>query len=118
VRLTLALAGLAPAGPARVAGASKVSDTGTDVVLDVLPPAGSPVIVEVPVRGTGSGGGASAEVRSSGGHLLTPPASAPGHSHYLPGCGCGSGGAGGLLGLAALALLAGRRGRSRGAERP
>jgi MYXO-CTERM domain-containing protein len=118
VQLTLALAGLAPAGQAGVKGANKVSETGTAVVLDRLPPAGQAVVVEVPVRGTGSGGGASGEVRSAGGHLLTPLEVSPRAAGRLPGCGCGSGGAGELLGLLGLALVAVRRRPGRARPRP
>jgi MYXO-CTERM domain-containing protein len=118
VTLGLALAGLAPAGLARVNGAGRVGQAGNEIVLDGLPPSGQAVVVEIPVRGTGRGGAVSGEVRSAGGHLLTPPAAAPRTSGRLPGCGCGSGGPGGLLGLLGLLLAAGRRRPRRARARP
>jgi hypothetical protein len=114
VRVTLVLQGLATAGPARVRGANKVSEAGGEVLLDALPPAGNVVVIQVPVRGTGRGGSASAEARSSGGHLLTPPAARPRTPGRLPGCGgCGAGGAEGLLALLALAAVLRRVGARR-----
>lgn len=106
------LGGLVPAGPPRVTGASAIATlrAGAEVVLDALP-AGAEVVIELPVRAVGARGASAVEVRSSGGHLLTPPAAGPGQDAALPGCGCGGGAAGaeGLLALALVALLRRRR---------
>ncbi len=112
VHLVDALSGLAPAGDPRVTGAAVVATLagGAEVVLDALPP-GADVVVELPVRSLGARGASAVEVRSSGGHLLTPAAGASAADGGVPGCGCGGGGAGieGLVALAAIAALARRR---------
>jgi MYXO-CTERM domain-containing protein len=119
VRVVDALAGLVPAGPPRVSGAQLASSAadGTDLVLDALPPSGAEVVVELSVRSTGGRGASAVEVRSSGGHLLTPAAAASPGDVTTPGCGCSGPRAGpeALLALAALALVARRRrpGRAR-----
>lgn len=111
VRVVDALSGLVPAGPPAVSGASiaSVSADGADLVLDVLPAAPAEVTIALPVRGTGGRGASGVEARSTGGWLLTPPASAGGDRAPLPGCGCGAGSAPGALALLALALVARRR---------
>lgn len=121
VRVVDVLAGLAPAGPPSVSGASiaGTASDGAEVVLDALPPAGTEVVVELPVRSLGGRGSSAVEARSAGGHLLTPPARGGAGDSTEPGCACGAGGAGleGLLALAA--VVAARRRRSRpAAARP
>lgn len=106
VRVTVRSLGLSLAGAPQVAGAlASPGAAAGEVVLDALPPLGAEVTLAFPVRGLGEGGAVSAEARSSGGHLLTPPARGQGSRERLPGCGCG-GGQGGAAGLLAL-LLAG-----------
>lgn len=107
------LEGLAPAGPAVVSGAAVESASGGEVVLVELPASGAEVTIDLPVRSTGGRGASSVEVRSSAGHLLTPPAPRAG-AIPLPGCGCGSPGAGAWLALLALVPLA----RPRSTRRP
>jgi uncharacterized protein (TIGR03382 family) len=111
VRLVDVLAGLAPAGPPRVAGAQVVSTAagGAELVLDALPAGGAAVVVELPVSSTGARGASAVEVRSSGGHLLTPAAQAGVGEATAPGCGCGGPGAGAEALLALLALARRRR---------
>jgi hypothetical protein len=106
-RIALALDGLAPAGAPRATGAAVagVAAGGSEIVLDALPAAGTAVLVEVPVRALADGGAASAEVRSSGGWLLTAPARSLREGLDLPGCACGLGARPGALAVA-LALLA------------
>jgi uncharacterized protein (TIGR03382 family) len=105
------LDGLAPAGPPAVTGAAAVATLrgGAEVVLDALPAGGAEVVIDLPVRAAGERGASAVEVRSSGGHLLSPGAGARAGGGALPGCGCG--GAAGAEGLLALALLALRRRR-------
>ncbi len=112
VRVVDVLVGLAPAGSPRVTGAAVAGTSagGAALVLDALPSAGAEVVIELPVRAIGPRGASAVEVRSSGDHLLTPPASAAGGAETLPGCGCGAAGSG-LEAFAALALLASRRRR-------
>ncbi|BDG06824.1 hypothetical protein [Anaeromyxobacter oryzae] len=106
------LAGLAVAGPARVLGATGRDAGGGAVVLDALPPAGTAVVVELPVRATSAeSGAAAAEVRSSGGHLLAPAEALRRTTEALPGCGCAAGSGADALGLAALVAAAWRRRR-------
>lgn len=110
VRVVDLLAGLAPAGAPRAVGAGIIGTAagGAEVVLDVLPPAGGEVTLELPVRSLGERGSSAVEARSSGGHPLTPAvesASGP----PAPGCGCGGGGGSGLETLLALAALVARR---------
>jgi hypothetical protein len=109
VRVRRAWGGLAPAGAPRVTGAA-ASRTGKDLVLDVLPPAGAEVVLEEPVRVVTPPATSDVEVRSAGGHLLTPAASAGAADPPAPGCGCGAPDAGGALALLG-ALLARRRSR-------
>ncbi len=106
VHVVHALAGLVPAGEPQVSGAAIVETLrgGAEVVLDALPPSGAAVVVRVPVRTAGGRAASAVEVRSSGGHLLTPPAAAPVEAAPSPGCGCSSSPAGGALALAALAF--------------
>lgn len=106
------LAGLAPAGPPSVTGASIAGASGADVLLAELPGGGAEVVVEMPVRSTGGRGVSSVEARSSGGHLISPPARR-GSGLPLPGCGCGSSGAGAGLALLVGLLAAHRRGSRR-----
>ena len=82
---------------------------GAEVVLDALPAGGVEVVIDLPVRAAGERGASAVEVRSSGGHLVSPGAGARAGGGALPGCGCG--GAAGAEGLLALALLALRRRR-------
>jgi hypothetical protein len=107
VHVVHALAGLASAGEPEAEGATVVETRagGTEVVLDALPPAGAEVVVHLPVRWAGGRAASAVEVRSSGGHLLTPAASAPVEAAPMPGCGCRSSPAGGALALAALLAL-------------
>jgi hypothetical protein len=117
-RLSVALPGptarvvvdrLALAGPIEVDGvAGAPGSAPAEVTLDALPPAGSAVTLRIPVRGGGLPGALAVEVRSSGGHLLTPAAAPEGASARLPGCGCGAGG-GGWPALLALVLWWRRR---------
>lgn len=112
VRVLDVLAGLAPAGDPRVAGAAvaRTLDGGAGVELDALGP-GAEVTIELPVRSLGGPGASAVEARSSGGWLLTPAASAAASDAAVPGCGCGGDGLdlGALLGLAAAAAAARRR---------
>lgn len=103
------LVGLAAAGPPVVTGAAVTGRRGADLTLDTLPPAGAVVIVEQPVRTVGQRTASAVEVRSAGGHLLTPAAGAPPAEGALPGCGCGAADAGGLLALLGLAAARRRR---------
>ncbi len=105
------LDGLVPAGAPVVTGAAAVATLrgGAEVVLDALPAGGVEVVIDLPVRAAGERGASAVEVRSSGGHLVSPGAGARAGGGALPGCGCG--GAAGAEGLLALALLALRRRR-------
>ncbi len=105
------LAGLAPAGAPGVSGAAlvEVRSGGAVVVLDSLPPYPAEIEIELPVRSTGGGGASAVEVRSSGEHLLTPPARVSSDGDSLPGCGCGPSGGGGEVALLALLALVRRR---------
>ncbi|MFO0581366.1 MAG: hypothetical protein U0229_03760 [Anaeromyxobacter sp.] len=115
VTVHIALAGLQPAGAVKVLGADKAGEArvagGIEVTLASLPGADGAVDVQVPVRGLGVAGSASAEARSRGGYPLTKPVASLKSSGRLPGCGCGAGiGGDGALALAALGLLVlGRR---------
>ncbi len=113
VRVVHLLDGLSPAGPARVTGAA-IAETeagGREVVLDSLPASGAEVVVELPVGSAGARHASAVEVRSAGGHLLTPAAAVPGDSAPLPGCGCGSSGSGaGALAALLVALMRRRHG--------
>lgn len=113
VRVRTVLSGLEPAGAPAVSGATVLSSDvgGAEVVLDVLPPAGAEVTIDLPVRALGEArGAAGVEARSAGDWLLTAPARPGGEAGPLPGCGCGAGsGPGGLV--AALALVLARRRR-------
>jgi MYXO-CTERM domain-containing protein len=108
VTVALRLAGLAAAGPARIVGATGRDAGGGAVVLDALPPAGTAVVVELPVRATGARGASTVTVRSAGGHLLAPSTAPRSGEAPAPGCGCGAGAPGGLA-LLALGALARRR---------
>jgi MYXO-CTERM domain-containing protein len=113
VRIQSRLDGVAPAGPARVHGATvlEVRADGAELVLEALPPAGSVVTIELPVRGTGAPGASVVQVRSEGDHLLAPAAEARSGGAPMPGHGCASGGsaAGAWLPLVVAALAAVRR---------
>jgi uncharacterized protein (TIGR03382 family) len=111
IRVVDVLVGLAPAGAPQVSGAAlvEVRSGGAVVILDQLPPAPAAIEIELPVRSSGGGGASAVEVRSSGDHLLTPSAGAPGGGESLPGCGCGPSGGGSLALLALLALVRRRR---------
>jgi hypothetical protein len=113
VRIQNLLDGVAPAGAASVHGATvlEVGAEGAELVLEALPPAGSEVTIELPVRGTGGPGASAVQVRSEGDHLLAPAAEARSGGAPLPGRGCASGGsaAGAWLPLVVAALAAVRR---------
>ncbi len=114
VHVVHVLAGLVAAGDPEADEADVVETLAgrTEVVLDALPPAGQDVVVRLPVRSAGGRAASAVEVRSSGGHLLTPAAAVPVEASPMPGCGCGSSPAGGALALAALVALR-RRARTR-----
>ncbi|ABS26065.1 hypothetical protein [Anaeromyxobacter sp. Fw109-5] len=120
VRIQHRLDGVTPAGTARVHGATvlEVRADGAELVLETLPPAGSEVTIELPVRGTGGPGASAVQVRSEGDHLLGPAAEARGGGAPLPGHGCASGGpgAGAWLPLVVVALAAARRAARRRAS--
>jgi len=112
VRAVVRLGGLALAGPIAATGAGVTAGAAEgEVLLDALPAAGAEVRLAIPVRGLGTPGEVAVELFSSGGHRVTPPASAAAGPDRPPGCGCGAGGdpAGLVLGLAALLGLRPRR---------
>ncbi len=100
------LVGLEPVGAPSVSGAhlAETRSGGAVLVVDPLPPAPAGVQIDLPVRSTGGRGASAVEVRSSGGHLLSPSAGTRDGGETLPGCGCGSSGGGALALLALLAL--------------
>ena len=107
VRAAVRLGGLALAGPITARGA--VLSPGAaegEVALDALPAGGAEVRLAIPVRGLGTPGEVAVELFSSGGHRVTPSASAVAGQDRLPGCGCGAGGDPAGLALGLLALLA------------
>ena len=105
------LSGLAPAGDPLVSGASvtAVRGGGTEVLLEPLPAGPATVDIELPVSSLGGRGSSAVEVRSSGGHLLTPAARPLGREDTAVGCSCGTSAAGGLALLALLSLVRPRR---------
>jgi len=113
VHVVSALAGLEPAGQPRVTGAdlAAIERGGAELVLTALPPAGSEVVVELPVRAVAGRSSAAAEARSSGGWGLTAPAVVASAATRPAGCGCGTGSGPGIVALALLALALRRRAR-------
>jgi MYXO-CTERM domain-containing protein len=111
VRVVHDLDGLVPDGPPVVRGADATASSaeGTEVSLDLLPPAGAEVTVELPVRAAGGAAASAARVLSAGGAPLSPPAGARAAGAPAPGCACGSGDAGGLALLLLAAALRRRR---------
>lgn len=105
------LSGLAPAGTPRVSGApvAEVRDGGAELVLDPLPAGPGAVEIELPVSSLGGRGASAVEVRSAGGHLLTPAAAGTAGVETPLGCGCGAPAGGELALLALIALVRGRR---------
>jgi hypothetical protein len=109
VRIAFKLAGLAAAGPVEAIGAAATAGPGPgEVVLDPLPPAGSPVELRLPVRALGSPGAVSVEVFSEGSFRLSPESTPSAEGTPTVGCACGERGAG-PLGLLLLVALAARK---------
>jgi hypothetical protein len=105
------LSGLAPAGDPRVSGASvvEVRGDGTEVLIEPLPAGPAKVEIELPVSSLGGRGSSVVQVRSSGGHLLTPAVRPVGEDEVAVGCGCGASSGGELALLALLVLVRPRR---------
>jgi hypothetical protein len=111
VRVVHALDGLAPDGPPAVRGAAiaAVDAGGTEVTLDLLPPGGAEVSIDLPVRSAGGPAASAVSVVSAGGVPLSPPAAARAAGSPHPGCACGGGDGSGLAVLLAAAALRRRR---------
>jgi MYXO-CTERM domain-containing protein len=111
-RVVFALAGLEPAGPPAVRGASalEVGAGGADLVLDALPPADAEVAIDLPVRSNGGAAASAVEVRSAAGVPLSARAEASPAGAPAPGCASG-GGDPAAVALLGAALAAARRRR-------